>query len=731
MRRLPALAVPVVAALAASFAVAAPAHATETSYKWIGSSGNSGGDNHSWSDPNNWSPNGVPGDGDSATIASPDPNHCTAALNNIPTVTLAALSITQDPTLCSVSITGDGTNSLTVTGAFTWDGGAIALPVTLAPGSTGTITGNDHRLNGLAADLTVAGSLTMAGLTGTGADDASLRITNPFHLHVRAGGTLTSAGDNNIEYLSCCNNPAKIVNDGILEVDGGDLTVNAVEVDQRGTLTAADGGRLVSDAGPSKAVNGARYTGSGGWFIKDHANANLSGTQTLGANFHLELGGIDVGADAALGGTATFAGGGTIDWTGGTIEGNFTIGHGIRLVASGAHVNNGRRILSGQDGLNGFVASTVTNHGTMVFANGASVGTGGPAHLVNASDGTIDIAPGVVFASGSCCVNPDQFVNRGTVTVPSGTVSAAAELDNIAYKSTGTTSIAAGRKLLISGHAAGLLSGAALTGSGSLVIGTPMSVGGSNSVGSHATLLLGPGGSLNGTSTFSGAGSLRWAGGSFSGAVTVAVGGGTSVTGPDQKAIANIDGGPTPSKLTFTSHLSIASGTSTHHDGIDIGQSSLTLESVTTVGDFVDLYGGKLINTGTLTIRPGTLERDGSATTVNQGTVSLAAGATLQSSGTYTQTAGGRFSVHLAAQDHGLLSVQGTVALHGTVAAQDDGSYNPAAGKKVQVVVAATVTASPSCVITAGAGSGSRHWVVSTSANGLILIRKPGALRHC
>src|SRR5262249_35106544 len=165
----------------------------------------------------------------------------------------------------------------------------------------------------------------------------------------------------------------------------------------------------------------------------------------------VELGGLAVGANAYLGGTATFAGTGTIDWTGGEIEGNLTIGHAVHVVASGVHLNSGRRLLSGLDDLNGGIPATVTNHGTMTFANGASVGTGGPAGLVNASDGTISIAPGVVFASGSCCLNPDQFVNHGHVSVPSGTTTAPAELDNIVYKSTGTTSVAAARQLLLTG----------------------------------------------------------------------------------------------------------------------------------------------------------------------------------------------------------------------------------------------------------------------------------------
>jgi hypothetical protein len=264
-----------------------------------------------------------------------------------------------------------------------------------------------------------------------------------------------------------------------------------------------------------------------------------------------------------------------------------------------------------------------------------------------------------------------------------------------------------------------------------LVVATPMNVSGTNSVATRAQLRLAPGGSLNGTSTLAGAGTFSWAGGAFSGAVTVGVGGGTTVSGADQKTIANINGGPTPSKLTFSSRLTIAAGTSAQHVGIDLGQSTLTLRSTTAVGNFVDLYAGKLVNSGTLTVAPGTLQRNGSGSTVNQGTVSLAAGATFLSSEPYSQAAGATLAVHLGAHGHGLLSVAAAVALHGTLAAHDDGTYNPSVGKTVQVVSSSLVTAAPTCVVTSGAGSSGRHWAASTTSSGLVLTRRPGARTHC
>ena len=472
--------------------------------------------------------------------------------------------------------------------------------------------------------------------------------------------------------------------------------------------------------------NGASYTGTGGWLVTHGAHAVLSGKQNLGAHFHLEFGGLNANSDSQLGGTATFAGSGAIDWTGGTIEGHFTIGHGIHVNVSGAHINNGSRFLSGAN--NPIGTATVTNHGPMVFDHGATVTTTQHAILVNASDGTLSIAPGVVLASQGCCTNPDQVLNNGSLLVPTGTTTVPAELRFIAYKSTsGSTSVAAGRQLLIDGGALGLLSDATLAGGGAVTIATPMTVHGTEHVQGTTRVALHLHGSLNGTATIGGAGSLSWTGGAFSGAVTVSVGGGSIVTGTDLKTIANVNGGRTASKLTFTTPVTIASGTSAHHNVIDIGYSTLASHT-TTIGTFVDLSGGKLVNSGSMKVT-GAVERGG--TTVNDGTLTLTSAATLHDVGAFNQSAGATLTVNLAAHAHGLLSVQGPVALHGTLVAHDDGSYNPGAGTKVQVVASSSVTASPSCVVTSGAGSSSRHWAASTNAAGIVLTRRAGAHTHC
>jgi hypothetical protein len=468
-----------------------------------------------------------------------------------------------------------------------------------------------------------------------------MRIDNPNVLHVLSGGRLTSTGANNIEFLSCCGNPAKVVNDGTLAVSGADFLVDAVELDQNGTLTASSGGRLVTSSAPVTAGNGARYTGSGDWLIEDRATAKMSGTQNLGGNFQLELGPLDMNGGAQLGGTATIAGTGTVDWTGGTIEGNITIAHGVTVNVSGAHTDNGKRGLAGQDGLSNNIPAVLTNHGTMRLSKGAGILTAANAQLVNASDGVLSMAPGTAFTSIGCCVNPTRIINHGTVIVPSGSSSTPALISGVAYQSNATTSVAPKRALQLD-EAPGKLSAATVKGGGTLAVTAPLTVSGTISVASDTTLALRANrGSLNGTATIAGHGSLHWTGGAVSGKITVATSGGTVISGTDEKDVAGVNGTSTPSTLTLDSKTTFAAGTKDKHNVLNVGQSRLVLASTTTAANYVDIYAGTVVNTGTFTIKPGsgTVTRSGSGPLTNRGTLKVASG-TLFDSGDYTQAAG-------------------------------------------------------------------------------------------
>ena len=403
---------PVLAVLATSL-VAAPAGAvTGTTYTWVGSTVDPNADHHSWTDARNWSPQGVPGNGDSVIVQQPSPGQCTAHVDNVPTVTLTDFTLREDPALCGSSVHG---GAITVTGTFTWNGGNLDSPTTLAAGSTGTVSGANNRLDSLTQQLEVGGSLTLTGLTGTG-NGGNLRITAPQVLHVQPGGTLRSQGDNAVTNTSCCVNPARIVNDGTLEVDTGTLSVHAVAVDQKAVLIAMNSGRLLSTGAPVTATDGAGYTGSGSWAIENVSHARFDGTQTFGPDFHLELGGLDVDAGSTFAGTTTLAGSGTFDWTGGTLEANLTVGPSFHVNVSGAHTGNGRRVLAGTDTtVSPVVPVTITNHGALDLGDGAAVDSASGAHVV--SDGTVTVAAGTTLGTGAGALSLTGGVLTGLGTV--------------------------------------------------------------------------------------------------------------------------------------------------------------------------------------------------------------------------------------------------------------------------------------------------------------------------
>jgi hypothetical protein len=209
------------------------------------------------------------------------------------------------------------------------------------------------------------------------------------------------------------------------------------------------------------ASDGASYQGSGGWTIHDHSHAVFSGTQTLGPDFHLELGTLEDQSGGTLQGSADLDGTGTFDWSGTTIEAALTVEHGVTLHASGEPPNNGRRILAGMDGS---VATPLTVHGRLVLDDGAVIGTGVHSLVEIATDGTLSVEPGSSINGGSCCVSPDQVVNHGTLVVPTGT--GVADIHNEGIVSDGTISLA--DDAVLQANLGLTLSGGALVGAGTV-----------------------------------------------------------------------------------------------------------------------------------------------------------------------------------------------------------------------------------------------------------------------
>ncbi len=673
-------------------------------YTWVGNSTGSVGDNHSWSDSKNWSPVGVPGDGDSVVIEQPSADDCFAHVDAVPSVELVDFSLSEDPALCTTSVSG---GTLSITGSFTWNGGELDSPTTVESTADAAVDGSNQRLNSLTQELDVAGTLTLNGVSGQGA----LQILHGKVLHLEPGAVLTSSGANEIDGSACCTDPAKVVNDGTVSINGDTLTLATLELDQNADVTVSANGRLLTSAGPVTTGTSGAYTGAGRWLLTDGSQARFSGTQTLGSGFHLELGGLASTASTSLAGTVTFAGAGTFDWTGGVIEAQLTIDHSVSMQVAGAHTGGGERVLEGRDfsGGGAGVPVTQTNHGVLTVTGGATISTAQQAHLVNASDGVITIAPGTSFASQACCSAPDRLSNAGAVSVASTGGSGPAVMTGVGYQSSGATTIASGQTLQLSGGAPNRLTAGTVGGGGHLSITAPTAVSGAITIRPNTRLLLGAHGTLDGTATLGGAGAMSWTGGSVSGAVTVSTAGGVAILGRGTKVVANVGGGSTPSKLTLTVPTTIAAGTAAAHDVVDVGSSVLILTSSANVGAFTEFDNGTVSNRGTFSIHSGKVFAR-----------------------TYVQTKHHKLAVEFTKTKRGSLTSIGTVSLHGTLAVHN--TYTPHLGDKVAVVTAGTLTDGLSCVSTTGTatkGSSAGHWVNTHNATKLILVWRRGAPPAC
>jgi hypothetical protein len=670
-----------------------------TTYTWVGNSQPSGGDNHSWTDAQNWDPNGVPGDGDSVIIEQPSQDDCFAHVDAVPTVSLTNFTLAEDPALCTTSVTG---GNITVEGSFQWNGGSLETPTTISANAAGTVSGSNQRRNALTAELDVFGDLTLTGTTG----DGSMQILAGTTLHLEPGATLVSGGPNEIDGSACCTTPAFVRNEGTISVNGSTLTLSALGLKQQAEVATTLNGQLVTAGAVVTTDASTDYTGNGGWLLEERTAARFGGTVTIGHDFRIDFGGLNSTFSSSLGGTATLAGSGTFAWTGGVIETNLTIGHSVAVEVSGAHTGGAGRVLEGLD-TSGSSSQPVTqtNHGTITVAGGATITTAGSARLTNASDGVLEMEPGTSLAAQGCCTSPDRLVNAGVLTVLPGS-GGPAVLDAISYRSTAKTQIASGRTLSLIDGAPGTLTDATITGGGHLAVNTPVAVSGTVNLSGTTKLVLGDHGSLDGDATFGGAGSIGWTGGALSGHPVLAATGGTSISGTDQKVIANIGGGSTPSNVQLDAPTTIAAGASSAHDVINLGSSTLVLAAHTTAGAFTDFAGGTLADAAKLTIDAGTV-----------------------SARNLTQRSSGVLDLNRTASAHGTVQVLEAATVHGAIAVHN--TAKPGSGASMTVLKADAVTGSISCVATSGSGANTGHWAAKVTTDKVRLAWRTGKAPHC
>ena len=453
-------------AAAAAALPAAPAHAADV-YTWVQGYDGDGdaiptADHVSWSNPANWSPQGVPAEGDSVVLTNA-PHQSATTLTTPSGLRLKSFSMSQ-PGAGNVYLVG---SPLMVTDGFDWTGGSIAVPLTVA-GQGRVGAGALKSLTGIGSGLgrlEVTGTLTLDGI---GDGDSRVLVTPssdgaPDGIHVAAGATLRASGTNVVAGAGCCVAPARIVVDGTVAVTSGRTTLTALELDLRGTAAVSPGAVLGSTIGPARLGAGARYTGGGTVELTETASiraypdkepfpggALMEGTGRFegGTTLHLGVG-------AKLTGTGGFTGPGTVDVSApanpaqnsATVYGELTIGAGTLLRLGGAVPS---RLSAWNPDLPGY-RGALHLLGTASLAAGSTFVAQGGTQTTIAKGGTLQLTAGSTWGTGDCCTRPASLTNLGTLRVAGGT-GGAAQVVRVDLRTQGTLALAAGKRLATSGY---------------------------------------------------------------------------------------------------------------------------------------------------------------------------------------------------------------------------------------------------------------------------------------
>lgn len=440
-----------------------------TTYTWVqgydaGGETVPGADHVSWGNPANWSPQGVPGAGDTVVLANAPAYHGnvqSSTVLTVPSGTTSAGLVMSAGRAGSVHLAGA---PLTITGRFTWTGGELDIPVTLGVSATGAIGAGALKI--LRHRLSVRGSLLLDDL---GADpDRGLDLYPDYGgeddgITIAPGGTLSAVGTNLLSGTGCCTDPARIRSDGTIHIQSGTTTLRAVELDLHGAARVDKGALLHHTVGFARLGAGVRYSGGG----------TLDFTETAAVSSHPDrdpvpggilMGGvgqltdqtrIHLGVAAKLTGVGGFAGAGVVDVSAAANTGqqsahvyaDLTIGAATRLRLGGAVPSSLETWSPTLPGYRGVLRIG----GAADLAAGTSFVTQGGTVTQVAQGGTLRLESGSTWGGGDCCLNPARLDvgAGGTLTIGSGVQPRLVRVD---LRTAGEIVLPVGRQLLTEGY---------------------------------------------------------------------------------------------------------------------------------------------------------------------------------------------------------------------------------------------------------------------------------------
>ncbi len=455
----------------------------------------------SWGDSRNWSPGGVPGNGDSIILNTGGVNAegrnltlVAATLNGGSLYGLGTLHV-GSLALSGAALTAA---SLVLDGNSTWAGGAFYTPVLVPAGVTVSITAGVTRI-GQDVQLTNQGTVRMTGGRIEGYQNSVIQNEGTWELQGHEQPFTSYYGGNVFRNL------------GLLNKTGGadPTTLNAVWTYELNAETRSSAGELRLGS-TTVLPAGARLTGGGTIRFLSTTQLNGGVTETI-ANLILDGGTLVSAASGAIQGS--------LEWASGYIQGTLSIPAGSSLVATG---DGFRRIND---------SATIDNHGTLRWQATSPIQAYWKNTVHNHPTGVVDLAgdgdpfnnyygenllhnEGIVrksAGSGELLINEWSFRNDGLLEVQSGAVECQSYTE--------------------------LRGGSSISGSGELRFNGDIRLSGTVTE-SIASLRM-TGGGLGGTAPCMISGSLTWEAGTVSGTLDVPAGSTLQVQGAAAKQLAH------------------------------------------------------------------------------------------------------------------------------------------------------------------------------------------------
>jgi hypothetical protein len=349
----------------------------------------------------------------------------------------------------------------------------------------------------------------------------------------------------------------------------------------------------------------------------------------------------------------------------------------------------------------GTAEGVITNNGKILVDQG-SFSLGASGTITTSKAATFAIAPGATLTTDSCCGTRKLLINDGTLevtarpsSVPKGTP---ATIFPVPFANSGTINVAKGQGLVLEDAPTAFSPGTSVTGAGgTTVIQAPVTASGTLTLGPKATLDLDQNGSVNGTVSLAGSGTLAWTGGSLSGTVGVASTVPADISGAAGHSVVSQPNGKT-SVLTTHGPVSIAAGTAKTADSVEVGEGdqwvsagTLTLPKDASIGA-TSCCGPTpgLKNTGTMTLATGGGQDAMTTGLDNTGTLKLASGTLAINAGSFQQAASGTLAATFGGTSPGTgfgrLDVSGKATLAGKLLIGTSGGFTPPKDKPFEVL---------------------------------------------